>query len=82
MVLRRIQKAIGVRRETVSVYLKAAGIAMRLPRGQSIQAKPASLKDGVITEPTGEPVRVLKRAILRCLWAAEWRISPPNRPFC
>src|SRR5271165_542696 len=52
--LRRIQKAIGVRRETVSVYLKAAGIAMRLPRGQNIPAKPASLKEGVITDP-GEP---------------------------
>ena len=27
--LRQIQKAIGVRRETISVYLRAAGIAMR-----------------------------------------------------
>jgi hypothetical protein len=40
--LRRIQKAIGVRRETISVYLKAAAIAMRSPRGQYIPAKPAS----------------------------------------
>ena len=32
--LRQIQKAIGVRRETISVYLKAAGVAMRAPRGQ------------------------------------------------
>jgi hypothetical protein len=40
--LRRIQKAIGVRRETISVYLKAAGIAMRALRGQIIPAKPAS----------------------------------------
>ena len=32
--LRRIQKAIGVRRETVSAYLKATGVAMRAPRGQ------------------------------------------------
>jgi transposase len=50
--LRRIQKAIGVRRETISVYLKAAGIAMRAPRGQIIPAKPASREDGVITDPT------------------------------
>jgi transposase len=50
--LRRIQKAIGVRRETISVYLKAAGIAMRAPRGQIIPAKPASREEGVITDPT------------------------------
>ena len=57
--LRRIQKAIGVRRETVSAYLKAAGVAMRAPRGQFIPAKPASREDGVITDPhmrkTGQP---------------------------
>ncbi len=34
--LRQIQKAIGVRRETISIYLRAAGIAMRSPRGQYI----------------------------------------------
>ena len=50
--LRRIQKAIGVRRETISVYLKAAGVAMRAPRGQIIPAKPASREGGVITDPT------------------------------
>jgi hypothetical protein len=47
--LRQIQKAIGVRRETISVYLRAAGIAMRAPRGQYLPAKPASL-DEVITD--------------------------------
>ncbi len=31
--LRRIQQETGVRRETASAYLKAAGIAVRLPRG-------------------------------------------------
>ena len=40
--LRQIQKAIGVRRETISVYLRAAGITMRLPREQIISARPAS----------------------------------------
>ncbi|HEX4136377.1 MAG TPA: IS21 family transposase [Bryobacteraceae bacterium] len=49
--LRRIQKAIGVRRETISVYLKAAGVAMRAPRGQIIPAKPARREEGVITDP-------------------------------
>ena len=49
--LRQIQKAIGVRRETISVYLRAAGVAMRAPRGQYIPAKPASQEEGVITDP-------------------------------
>jgi transposase len=49
--LRQIQKAIGVHRETISVYLRAAGIAMRAPRGQYIPAKPASQEEGVITDP-------------------------------
>ena len=42
--LRRIEKATGVRRETVAAYLKAAGIAVRPPGGwgQSIPAKPAN----------------------------------------
>ena len=31
--LRRIEEATGVRRETASAYLKAAGIAVRPPRG-------------------------------------------------
>jgi hypothetical protein len=52
--LRRIQKAIGVRRETIAVYLKAAGVAMRAPRGQIIPAKPASREGGVITDSSGE----------------------------
>jgi transposase len=40
--LRRIEEATGVRRETASSYLKAAGIAVRPPRGHSLPAKPAS----------------------------------------
>ena len=44
--LRRIQRETGVRRETASDYLKAAGIAIR-GRGGS---KPAT-SDGVITDP-------------------------------
>ena len=42
--LRRIEQATGVRRETASAYLKAAGIVVRLPRfwGRRIPAKPAN----------------------------------------
>jgi hypothetical protein len=47
--LRRIQKSIGVRRETASSYLKEAGIALRPPGGwgRGVAAKPAN---GVITD--------------------------------
>jgi hypothetical protein len=41
--LRQIQKATRIRRETASQYLKAAGIAVRLPRGWGRRApKPAN----------------------------------------
>ena len=45
--LRRIEQATGVRRETASAYLRAAGIAIRAPRGRR-PPKPASL---VSTDP-------------------------------
>jgi transposase len=40
--LRRIEQATGVRRETASAYLKAAGIAIREPRRRRPPPKPAS----------------------------------------
>ena len=40
--LRRIERETSVRRETVSAYLKEAGVALRPPRGRRIRAKPAS----------------------------------------
>ena len=48
--LLRIQRATGVRRETVSAYLKAAGIAVR-GRGRPSErtAKPA-IREGVSTD--------------------------------
>jgi len=45
--LRRIQRATGIRRETISAYLKEAEIVLRLPRGRLVCAKPAS---GVTTD--------------------------------
>ncbi len=39
--LRRIEQATGVRRETASAYLKAAGVVVRLPGGGPVPAKPA-----------------------------------------
>jgi transposase len=49
--LRRIEVETGVRRETSSVYLRAAGIAVRPPRGWG-HAKPAK---EVITDSSGDP---------------------------
>ena len=64
--LSRIQEATGIRRETVSGYLKAAGIAVRgrsrrseskakrpFSEGVStdLEAKPAITSDGVSTDP-------------------------------
>jgi transposase len=48
--LRRIEEETGIRRETVSAYLKAAGIAVRSPRARRLPAKPASR---VTTDPVG-----------------------------
>lgn len=38
--LRRIEEATGVRRETASKYLKAAGIVVRRPRGRVLDPQP------------------------------------------
>ncbi len=47
--LRRIEQATGVRRETASAYLKAAGVAIRLPGGWGRRA-PAKPANGVTTD--------------------------------
>ena len=57
--LRRIQRETGIRRETISAYLKEAGVELRPPRGRRLPAKPASRLAGVTPElehpkPTGE----------------------------
>jgi transposase len=51
--LRRIEQLTGVRRETASAYLKAAGVVVHLPGwGRRTPAKPAI---GVITDPDSKP---------------------------
>src|SRR5215471_9568952 len=51
--LRRIEQATGVRRETASSYLKAAGIAVRSPgRWGRSAAKPAN---GLTTDSESKP---------------------------
>jgi len=48
--LRRIEEATGVRRETASAYLKAAGIGVRPPRGWGRQP-PSNPANEAITDP-------------------------------
>jgi len=50
--LRRIERETRVRRETISAYLKEAGVALRPPRGRRIRAKPASRAGEVPPDPT------------------------------
>ena len=54
--LRRIEEATGVRRETSSGYLKAAGIAVRSERARRLGAKPAS-DPSTDSPPAGAVVR-------------------------
>jgi transposase len=51
--LRRIERETGVRRETASTYLKAAGVVVRLPGGwgRRVPAKPAIQ----VTNDSGPP---------------------------
>ena len=51
--LRRIEREVGVRRETISAYLKEAGVALRLPRGRLLPAKPANgvSLDAAVSKP-------------------------------
>jgi transposase len=53
--LRRIQQAAGVRRETASVYLKAAGIAIRPPGGWGRRAVPKPAKEVITDFGVGKP---------------------------
>jgi len=54
--LRRIEEATGIRRETASAYLKAAGIAVRPPGkwGHGVPAKPAK---ETITDSAAKPAK-------------------------
>jgi len=54
--LRRIQRETGIRRETISTYLKEAGIELRQPRARELPAKPASRSD-VVSPDSGSSVR-------------------------
>ena len=59
--LRRIEETTGIRRETASKYLKAAGVSVRSPRARS-RPKPAS-EEGVSprVSPRGTPEQAVRR---------------------
>ena len=52
--LRRIERETGVRRETISAYLKEAKVELRPPRGRRLPAKPAS-RAGEVTPDSTPP---------------------------
>lgn len=64
--LRRIEEATGVRRETISRHLKAAGIALRAPRGRSLPSSNAASDPITDPEPgsnaASQPITDLERA--------------------
>ena len=56
--LRRIEEATGVRRETVSRHLKAAGIVIRPPRQRRLDADPKAA-----SYPITDPDWIQKRPV-------------------
>jgi transposase len=49
--VRRIQRETGIRRETISSYLREAGVELRPPRGRLLISKPASQIEQVTPDP-------------------------------
>jgi hypothetical protein len=76
--LSRIQDATGIRRETVSGYLKAAGIAVRRRgRPSESKAKPA-ISDGVSTD-LGANRQLRAPGCPPTLWVRPRPAAPPAR---
>ena len=74
--LRRIQQATGVRRETASVYLKAAGIAIRPPGGWGRRAVPKPAKEVITDFGVGKPASEVspERGATTAHPAPAWRL--------
>ena len=74
--LRRIEEVTGVRRETASAYLKAAGVAVCLPGwGHRTPAKPAIR---ATTDP--EPPKAAIEVTTDPGWSPSGSPGPPKRP--
>src|SRR5438105_871122 len=64
--LRRIEQALGVRRETISGYLKAAGIAVQA-RGRRSESKPKpAISPEVSTDPRTSKPAISKEVSTDC----------------
>src|SRR5437867_2791055 len=64
--LRRIEQATGVRRETASAYLKAAGIAIRSPGGWG-RRSPAKTGNGVTPDSESKPAKEVTPDFVRLI---------------
>ena len=81
--LRRIEQALAVRRETISGYLKAAGIAVH-GRGRRSESKPKpAISEEVSTDLLGQTATRARRCPLtRCVRRrAEPRARAPASPI-
>src|SRR6185503_2224150 len=78
--LRRIEEAVGVRRETASAYLRAAGIQVRAPGGSPTEwpPKPAA-SEGVSTGP-GTPKPATSERVSTGSGPAESAPAPGRAP--
>jgi hypothetical protein len=85
--LRRIERSIGVRRETASGYLKEAGIALRPPGGwgRASPAKPAEVitdSGGADASPAGETNAGFAKPAIEAItdFGAELAAGAPDQP--
>jgi transposase len=75
--LRRIEREVGVRRETISPYLKEAGIVLRLPRGRLLPAANEVTIDSVAPKPASAAGQVTPDS---CADAVLPAMAPPEPP--
>src|SRR6266481_67135 len=77
--LRRIEEATGVRRETASAYLRAAGIAVRLPGGWGRRPIPKPANE-VSTDPGSGPGAKPANEVSTDSGPAPWPPRPGRSP--
>jgi transposase len=76
--LSRIQQTTGIRRETISGYLKAAGIPVR-GRGRPGESKPKPAISGEVSTDSGLPKPAIPGEVSTDLLRVEAPIAPPGR---
>ncbi len=76
--LSRIQQTTGIRRETISGYLKAAGIPVR-GRGRPGEGKPKPAISGQVSTDSGLPKPAITGEVSTDLLRVEAPVAPPGR---